>query len=438
MSRIGVRNLSSSSLRAAAPTRGKVQGFAKKVTGAKTTGKRVSAGSLYKPWQQTVATTKLNKNAFPVEVPIFKPSEISQCVDQVMSFSNAHYKYLYTLGSFKQNQFNELFPRPIAMVRRDTTEKLFNLLKNSPDRKFILTGESGIGKSVLLSQVHSLAFEEKALVINISYPELFLDGTNDFFHDGVSYVQPMYLKRLLEKILKANDRGLLSSIPISGNYKFANADPKDSASRKFVQITSGKSTLLDLLSIKTSPRNRGDLFQAVIQELSKQTKVPVVFTVDNFSRIISEPNSAYKNANNERIHVLDLLLGKTIMEIVSGKISFSHKLSAVVLATSGCDKTNRTLPVGLKKLPHDPYISRKHYDHDLACLLSKGNIKEFSVSKLSKLELKTLMEFYYKAEIVLSKDTNEKTAEQVVDEKYLLSGNGNPRELLKSLVLQFS
>lgn len=438
MSLIGVRNFSSSSLRAAAPARGKAQGFAKKVSGAKTTGKKVSAGSLYKPWQQTIATSNLNKNAFPVEVPTFKPSEISQCVDQVMSFSNAHYKYLYTLGSFKQNQFNELFPRPISMVRRNTTQKLFELLKNSPDRKFILTGESGIGKSVLLSQVHSLAFEENALVINISYPELFLNGTNDFFYDGASYVQPMYLKRLLNKILKANNKNLLSSIPISGNYKFANADPKDSASRKFVQITGGKSTLLDLISVKTSPRNRGDLFQAVIQELSKQAKVPVVFTVDNFSRITSEPKSAYKNSNNENIHVLELQLGKTIMEIVSGKVLFPHKLSAVVLATSGCDRTNRTLPVGLQKQPHDPYVSRKHYDHDLACLLSKGNVREFPVNKLSKQELQNLLEFYYKAEIILSKDNNEKTIEQLVDEKYLLSGNGNPRELLKSLVLQFS
>lgn len=368
MLRTGIRNLSTSRALAAAPARGKAQGFAKKVTGTKTATKKVGAGSLFKPWLPTVATSNLGKNALPVELPVFKPIQISKCVDQVMSFSNSHYKHLYALGSFKQDQHNELFSRPITMARSDTTNKLFDLLRSSPNRRYVLTGERGVGKSTLLAQVHALACDEKAVVVNISYPELFLNGTSDFFHDGESYVQPMYLKRLLSKILKANDKNVLSSITLKDSYKFANTDPKDAASRKFVQITAGKNTLFDLLSVKTTPRNRGDLFQAFIKELSSQNSVPCVFTVDNFSKMISEPLSAYKNAQNESIHALELQVGKTVMDVASGKISFAHPFSSVILATAGSDKTNQTLPIGLGKVPSDLYISEKYYDRKLAKL----------------------------------------------------------------------
>ncbi|SCU98077.1 LADA_0H10440g1_1 [Lachancea dasiensis] len=439
MLRIGVRSLSTSCARYAAPARGKAQGFAKKVSSGKTSAKKVSAGSLYKPWQQTVATANFNKNSIPTELTVFKPTNLSQSLNEIVAFSNSQYKSLFVLGSFKQNQFNELFSRPVSLVRNKTTKKLFDQLEGTQTvQKIVLTGESGVGKSMLLAQAHALACDRKAIVVNVSYPELFMNGTSDFFHDGTAYVQPMYLKQLLTKIVKGNDSSVLSSIPLANSYKFANADPKDAASRKFIQVNAGKSTLLDLLSVKTTPRNRGELFRALITELEQQKKAPVFFTVDNFSRILSEPYTAYKSVQNERIHVLELQLGKIIMDIVGGNISFKNPLSSIILATSGADKTNKTLPVGLNKLPHDPYISKKHYDSQLASLLLKGGVQEFHVEKLTKEEVRKLLDFYIKSEIVLSKDTESMNVDQLVDEKYFLSGNGNPKEVLKSLVLQFS
>ncbi|CEP62466.1 mitochondrial 37S ribosomal protein mS29 LALA0_S05e06282g [Lachancea lanzarotensis] len=440
MLRTGVRSLSSSCARLAAPSRGKVQGFAKKTTSGKTSTKKVGAGSLYKPWQETVATANFNKNAVSAETAIFKPLEVSKNVDQIVSFSNSQYKSLFINGSFKQNQFNELFPHPISLVRRSTTLNLFEKLTNNSKStaKYILTGESGVGKSALLAQVNALACDLDAVVINVSHPQLFMNGTSDFFHDGSTYVQPMYLKNLLTKILKANDKKLLSSIFLASSYKFVNADPRDAANRKFIQLNANENTLLDLLSMKTTPRSRGEVFRTFISELSRQESVPVFFCVDNFSRILSEPYTAYKSTENKNIHVLELQLGKTIMDIVSGDINFANKSSSVILATSGSDRTNRTLPVGLQKLPHDPYIGKKHYDHALSSLLIKGELKEFPVEKLTKEEVRKLIDFYSKSEIVLSKDTDSQDVEKLVDEKYILSGNGNPKELLRSLVLHFS
>ena len=77
------------------------------------------------------------------------------------------------------------------------------------------------------------------------------------------------------------------------------------------------------------------------------------FTVDNFSRLLNYPLSAYRDTNNEPIHVLDLQLGRIIMDIVGGAIPLNNNKSHVLLAVSGVDKTNRTLPVALGKLPED-------------------------------------------------------------------------------------
>lgn len=433
---IQTRKLSSTALARAAPARGKIQGFAKKTSGTKSTSKRITGDTLYKKWADTISTSKLNQYALPVEVPTLRSADLASTLNKVTAYSNKQYRSLYHLGSFQKNQFNELFPKPVSLVRKSSTQEFFNQLQSSSNKKFIITGEAGVGKSVLLAQTHALASESKSIVIHISYPELLLNGRNDFFYDESTkqYVQPMYLKKLLRKILKSNDETILRSLKISKDYKFSNADPKDSAVKKFVTLKKGENDLNDLASVKTQSRHRGGLFQAFISELAAQKEYPVLFTVDNFSKILTSPFSSYKDVNNKNVHLLELQLGKSIMDIVSGDFKFSHKDSAVVLAISGVDRTNRTLPVALGKLEEDVYIKRHHYDPQFASLLQKGGIKEFEVPKLDKTETRELLEFYLKSEIVQNSDS-QITIEQLADQKYFLSGNGNPRELLKSIVL---
>ena len=68
-------------------------------------------------------------------------------------------------------------------------------------------------------------------------------------------------------------------------------------------------------------------------------------------------------------------------------------------------------------------------------LLQKGNVTEFEVPKLNKQEVNELIEYYKKSNVLLDKDVTGKKWDNLVDEKYFISGNGNPRELLRSLVL---
>ncbi|QLG71058.1 hypothetical protein HG535_0B00960 [Zygotorulaspora mrakii] len=425
--------------RAAAPSRGKAQGFAKKASGNKTATKRISGDTLYKNWTDTVASSKLSQNASFVEIPTLNSSDLNSTLNKVASYTNKQYRSLYHLGSFKKNQYNELFPKPISLVRESSTKKFLDLLRTSSNKKFIITGEAGVGKSVLLAQTHAVMCESKGIIIHISYPEAFLNGRKDFVYDETTkqYIQPMYLKQLLRKILKSNDEKVLRSLKLSKDYTFSNADPKDSAIKKQITLKGSQNDLFDLISVKTHSRNSGNLFQAIISELLIQKAHPVFFTIDNFSRILTTPFSSYKDVNNKNIHLLEFQIGKIIMDTISGDSKFLHRDSAVVLAISGVDRTNRTLPTALGKVEEDVYISRDHYDPEFASILKKGEVREFEVPKLTKDEVKELLEFYLKSEIILNSESQQ-SFERLADQKYFLSGNGNPRELLKSIVLMHS
>ncbi|CDO92116.1 unnamed protein product [Kluyveromyces dobzhanskii CBS 2104] len=432
MLRINTRHFSSGSAIQAAAKK-KVQGFSKAQTGTKAAAKRITPGSLYKRWQPTVATANLHKNATFVDLPMFNPNNISAA--DVHSFSEQQLQFLYRLGSFKQNQFNELFTRPVSLVRDTSTKSLFDTLQKSENKKVVITGEPGVGKSTLLAQLHAHALENKGLVLAISNSEILTNGRIDFFLDGDRYIQPMYIKKILTKFVKSNKKEQLQSIKLSKDYKLVHSEGKDLSVKRNVNLSAGKSTLYDLLSIKAPSRYRGAVFDAFLKELTTQSKHPVYFTVDNFSHLLTTPFTAYKDTWNKNIHILKFQVGQSIFDLISGDLKFAANDSCVVLATSGMDRTNRTLPIGLKKLPHDPYLTRYHYEQLLAEKLLKGKVQEFEVAKLNKTEVGKLMEFYQKAGVVLDKDLQNKTFEQLTEEKYFLSGNGNPRELLKSITL---
>ncbi|AAS53268.2 AFL106Cp [Eremothecium gossypii ATCC 10895] len=437
MLRLQARAFSSScSVLATARKQAQKKGYNKKDTAAaKPVVKKVVSGSLYKPWKFAVGTSKLNANAPALELPVFNPAEPK---NEVAVFSGEQQQFLHRIGAFRLGQFHELFSRPVCYTR-EATGQLLERLSGTEHQRVILTGQPGVGKSTLLAQAQVAAFEKGSVIINISHPELFLNGRNDFRHDTTGeqeqYTQPMYLKKLLTKILKSNKKSVLSSVALTQEYKFPVADTRESASKRVTRLVPGKNTLYDLLSMKTTPAARGMLFQAVIDELVAQSAVPVYLTVDNFSRILSEPLSAYKDTSCRSIHVLKLQLGRIIMNFVSGATKLNHKDSRVVLATSGVDRETKTLPTGLGQTPHDPYAAKYNYDAVLAEMMLKGGVKEFRVEPLSKPEVAELVDFYAKAGILSEKDQENRREGRLVDEKYLLSGNGNLRELLKSLTL---
>ncbi|SMN19017.1 similar to Saccharomyces cerevisiae YGL129C RSM23 Mitochondrial ribosomal protein of the small subunit, has similarity to mammalian apoptosis mediator proteins [Maudiozyma saulgeensis] len=437
MLRAQSRNICQTAVRnAGVAGKAKSQGFSKAASTSKRPApKRITPTTLYKNWINTVHSSKLNANATQVSgIPTFSPVNMDPCMGNVAHFSDKQTKALRYLGSFKKGQFNELFTKPISLVRKDSTEQLWKKLSTTDSQRVIITGESGIGKTSLLAQMHSYAVEFDFVVVNISFPELFLNGRNDFFFDKnlKSYVQPMYLKTLIRKIMKANDQNLLNSIKLSKDYTFVKTTLKGTVN---INLVKGKNSLFDLMNISINTNLRGEQFEGIISELFSQSKVPICFTVDNFSKMLTGAFSDYKDVNNKNIHLLELQVGKTIMDIVSNNQKLNNKKSCVILATSGVDKTNRTLPVALGKIPADPYMKRNLYEPKFVEILQNGKVEEFEVPKLSREEAKKLIQYYIDAKVVLNRDVESKTLDQLTDEKYFMSGSGNPRELLKSIVL---
>lgn len=427
----------------AAATKGKAkrQGFSKSSSNyMKPASKRITSTTLYKNWVDTMHTGRLNKNAKEVTLPIFNSTKIEQSVNKVCEFSSNQLKSLHHLGSFKKNQYRELFSKPSSLIRQESIGKLVQKISDNKvggnSNRIIITGEPGVGKSTLLAQLHAYVIESKYLVINIPYPELFLNGRNDFFWDVnlKSYVQPMYLKKLLSKILKGSNHQLLSTVSLQRDYKFSFTTLNGTQE---IVLQKKKHTLLDLLKCKVNPNLRGTQFKIFIDEIYSQTETPVLFTVDNISRLLTSSYTAYRDTENRLIPALKFQIASTIMDIASGKIPFKHPQSSFVAAISGVDRTNRTLPVGLNKLEEDIYIRQYHYDPVYANLLKQGNVEEFHLSKMNKNEVKLLLDYYSRCDILPIRDTKDKDTEKLLDEKFFISGNGNPRELLKSITLAY-
>lgn len=423
---------------AKAVAKGKAQGFSKASTHyVKPSAKRITPTTLYRNWIDTMHTGRLNKNAPEITLPTFKPAKLDKSVNQVCKYSSKQLKLLRHIGGFKKNQFNELFAQPTSLIRSASIGKLLTKLENPEcSKRIIITGEPGIGKSTLLTQLQAYAVEYKYLVLNIPYPELLLNGRNDFFWDEQlkSYVQPMYLKKWLTKILKGNNRDLLSSIKLQNKYQFAFTTLSGTQD---IILEKDQHSIHDLLTTKINANLRGLQFKALIDEIYSQKGVPILFTIDNFSRLLTRSYTDYRDTNNKLIQTLDFQIAATIMKLASGEISLNNPKSCFAGAISGVDRTNNTLPVGLNQIVEDVYMRKYHYDPTYAHLLQKGKVEEFVLSKMSKDDVKLLLDYYSDANILPVKETQDKELEQLVDEKFFISGNGNPRELLKSLTLAY-
>ncbi|AMD21377.1 HER098Wp [Eremothecium sinecaudum] len=395
--------------------------------------KKGNSNAMTQNWKRVIATSKFNSNAESVSLPKL---DLDNIKDEVVTYTDKQYNFLRRLGSFKMDQFHELFQRPIVLTTKRITERFLQELESSTTKRFIITGEPGVGKSTLLAQVHVHALKKGAIVLEFPYPELFTSGRNDFFYDGTKYIQPTYLKILLTKLRDANDRSILASLKLKNSYRFPVVSGRDGVVTHTAKLDAGTSTLLQLVSVNTESKSRGKLFAAVFTELVSQNYVPVYFTVDNFSRISSSPYTYYKNAINQYVHLLQFQVAKTIFNLVGGKVQAQHKDSCVIVANSGVDRVTRTLNVATEKDEEEvSYMLPQHYDPLIANYLQQGGITEFRVPKLNKTELGTLLQFYSKSKILRETYSSQKSMDQIVDEQYFISGNGNPRELLKSITL---
>lgn len=408
---------------AAKPVKAVAQGFKKGGDGKKN---RKSSGS-HKFYESFVSTGKYSNKAPELELPTLSSESKA---NEVVKYSDLQYKRLVHVGAFKKDQFHELFSKPITLVRDETIELRDFIEKantsSSKENRICFIGESGIGKSTLLAQSQALISQD-SIILPISYAFRLVDGSNDFWYDPQlkTYTQPMYLKKFFSKIEYANE-SVLSKIKLSKEYSIENAVK----GRQPIKFTTSNN-LLQVVKTKLSPRQRGIAFELLLDELSIQKEFPVFLTVDNFGSLPAAPLTKYRNVENKPIYIEELQITKKIFELTSGEKSFNK--GGIILSTSSDDLPSLTLDAGLGLVEADPYAKSLKFNTKLSSKLT--GVKALKVDKLSKENVSSLVEKLIEAKVFRVDELNSNTKENLTNQKYILSGNGNPLELLKSVTM---
>lgn len=147
------------------------------------------------------------------------------------------------------------------------------------------------------------------------------------------------------------------------------------------------------------------------------SRPPVLFTLDNLGQI-SLP-SAYRDTSFDIIHAHDLALPNTFLSYLSGASSFPRGL--ILAATSSvCSKT-KDLSRALRGIEPGPWDKV-----DVRIAKSVEGAKVIELEKLSREEVKVIMEWYNAGGVLKQPVTIESVTEQ-----YAIS-SGNPKELFQN------
>ncbi|OWB58378.1 hypothetical protein B5S28_g4402 [[Candida] boidinii] len=157
--------------------------------------------------------------------------------NKIFKYNELILKKLYISGSFVSNQYNELYSKPITLLRELETNKILEFFNNtlnneSKKNRLILTGESGSGKSTLITQFQSLVLEnENSILLPLTNTESLVNGKFDFKLNQESnlYDQQRISKNLLRKFKSLNEDNL-KKIKLSNDYTPKLESPTNSSS----------------------------------------------------------------------------------------------------------------------------------------------------------------------------------------------------------------
>lgn len=406
----------------------------------KNTPKKTKGSSIYS-FSHTAAYSNYQKNAPELSEDLpgtqlldGKNPLVSGPQSQVLKYSSATAKSLTHFGSFKCTQRHELFKDRASLVRPSSTGTLFDIIKkgtssSSKTNRFCITGAKGVGKSTALTQAQALALENGYIVVPIPQAVDLVSGEfdaviNKKHKDSGIFQQPMYVKRWMERIAKGNME-LLSTIKISQDYTFETL-----GSQKKLKFVKGENNLYSLLTNR-SHSERCEILDFFINELASQSEVPVLFTMDEVNVFSAKQFARNRDTNNKPIYHCNLQVPNIFLQFFSGEREFKN---GAVIAALASYKNGETIPVGLGlKAQADPYASAADFDPVLASkFLANGGVKTLEVSPFSLEETKTVLSYYSNGGVF-----PEPLSDSLVQQKYFLSGNGNPKALLKTCVEVF-
>lgn len=322
---------------------------------------------------------------------------------------------LRIFGSYRRGQKHELFKNHTTLIREGSSlpmaEAINNGLKSaSKDNRFCLMGSKGSGKSTLLAQTQAFALQQGYVVIPVPRASELISGENDAFYNETlkMHIQPMYVRRWMKRVAKGNER-VLSQLPASDRF---------STGKK---AAAGAKSLYDVLIEGRKKPEACQIMDQVVAELAAQDAAPVLFTMDDVNALSQNVYSMNTDYENQHIYHGDLQVPKTFLDYLSGAKSF--KRGAVVTALNSSYRVNETILAGLGLQEPSPYAKIERYDPLLASKF-KG-VTPLTLQHYSQTETKTMLEYWISVGVLPSN-----LDEQLLNQKYFISGNGNPEALL--------
>lgn len=392
-----------------------VQAFTKKSTdNANLSVFKRGTPSKSKGWisnfKDTSAYSRLGKEAPKAkDVDFFALDNLK--TNEIMRFPTATNSSLAAFGSFKRGQRHELFKDKTSLIRENVTLPIADFIAKGTDSKssqnrMCLLGESGTGKSTALSQAQALAILNGYIVLPITRPRELISGDNDAFYNEKldQFIQPMYSRQWLKRVLKGNKTALQS-----------------------IEYKGKAATVNNLYDYIKSHKNSGDkdIQEVVANVMNKleQCGKPVLFTLDDLNIFTEFSHAVNVDVENKPIYHGKLQFPKLFLDYLSGAKSFSK--GAIIASTTGANRLNETIPAGLGLEQPPAYSKIDRYDPELAKCLH--GVTPFTVPRYSQNETKKSIEYWHSVNVF----PNEPD-QSFIDQKYAVSGNGNPRSLLEA------
>lgn len=389
----------------APPKKASKQSFGKKVK-VKDAGTGISASAFAAKIGSSRPVAKLNPSAPKVDL---KQSQVSLYKEEmkgsILETPQSVVLQLYALDVMQRQGGYQYFSQ-FATILRDSTIKLAEIMAkdtSSQNRRILVDGPAGCGKSVTLLQAISLALQQRWLVIAIPRGESLVDSSFPYIYDQKrkSWRQDQYMAELLGRIAEAN-KDVLQLQNVSKTYNLdRHTIPEKSSLHKMLQIGA------------QDPAIAHDIFDTFLAEVNLEGRPAVLFTLDNFT--ITTVPSRYRDPAFSAVHAFDLEIMKTFISFLDG----SRSLTKGVVITN----TSSQPSVAAKALDVALNHAEKPLFEDVdprigACL---EGVEVLNVGQYTPLEAKSVVQHYASAGLIRGHSAADIT-DSFVKQKTLMGG----------------
>ncbi|KAK3396585.1 mitochondrial ribosomal death-associated protein 3-domain-containing protein [Sordaria brevicollis] len=373
-----------------------------------------------------------NNNALPVAgLETLRPNDLSKQknVGTVMALPEDVVDALRATEAFKPTQCWGIFRQPSVLVRQETVDLIKKMDGAAADGKtlrLVVEGNRISGKSLMLLQAMTHAFMNDWVVLHIPEAQELTTACTEYspLENSPLWSQPVYTLKLLQAFKKANEK-VLSRM----NTVYSHAD--------LPQIIPINSPLIQLINSAKEADGAWAVFQALWRELNAENagRPSILFTLDGLAHIMKM--SDYRNPAFELIHSHDLALVKVFTDCLSGAHKMPNGGAVLAATTRGNSPRSASMELAIAQreaeaakeevIPQrDPY--GKKYDDRVEAVMK--SVEVLRLKGVSKAEARGLLE-YWAASGALKKRVDE----ELVSEKWTLSGNGVVGEMERATLL---